>query len=204
MADPIDALALVAFNAAIFGALITPGPAFLIILRSSMIDGRGMALRTGFGLACAAIVWSSCALAGLTALFALVPAAWMVMKIAGAAYLLWFARSLWLNANNPVDDVRKVRRLRGFTLGFTANLANPKLVFFIAAIFSTVFPQEPVTSVKFLILANHFALEVMFYSFVACVMTTSRVRTAYLRVKAPLERFAALLLGALAFRIAAT
>lgn len=201
MAEPVGALSFLAFNIAIFGVLITPGPAFILLIRSCLADGRVMAVRTGLGLACAAVTWSVLALAGLTALFALAPAAYLVMKFLGVAYILWFAYGLWRNANKPVEAVAG-RRLKGFWLGYAANIANPKAVLFIAAIFSTIFPQAPGIELKLLILANHLALEMAFYTFFACVMTTMRIRAAYLRVKAPVDRLAALLLGALAARIA--
>ena len=122
-------------------------------------------------------------------------------KSAGAAYLLWLAVSLWRGASRA-PGVEPTGGLTGFRLGLVTNLANPKAVFFIAAIFTTVFPAMPTGTDAALIVANHLALELAWYSLAALVLTTAPARAAYLRLKARIDRIAAILLGAMALRVA--
>lgn len=197
----MEGAALIAFNIAILGALASPGPAFVAMIRAAFAQGRGAALRCGLGLACAATCWTLLAMAGLTTLFALVPWAYMALKFLGAAYLLWLAVSLWRGAHRPVGQDAP-RGLRGFRLGLVTNFANPKAVFFIAAIFATVFPVMPTGADAALIVANHLALETAWYSAAAVILSTAPARAGYLRLKARIDRIAAAVLGVLALRVA--
>lgn len=200
--EGLTAANLIAFNLAILGALVSPGPAFLVLIRSSASAGRAMALRTAFGFATGAVIWTVLALIGLTALFALVPWVYTAIKLGGVVYLLWLAFSLWRGASRPIDTAQPQRRLRGFTLGLATNLSNPKAVIFIAAIFATIFPAELSLGAKLIIIANHFSLEALFYVATTLMFTTAPVRAAYLRAKAYLDRIAAVALGFLAARMA--
>lgn len=191
---------LLAFNIAILGALMSPGPAFIAMLRASMNDGRLKGLRCGLGLATGGLIWSGLAVGGLTALFAVVPLAYVALKILGAVYLVWLAISLWRHADTPVDTTAPLR-LTGFRLGLLTNLANPKAVVIIAAIFTTVLPGVPTGSDAFLILANHFALEIVWYSIVALLLTTGPAKSIYVSVKAGVDRASAAILAALGLRL---
>jgi threonine/homoserine/homoserine lactone efflux protein len=190
-----------AFNLAIIGALASPGPAFIVMIRASVAGGRRQAMATGFGLATMAVLWSLTAMAGINILFQAVPAAYLTIKIAGAAYLIWLALSLWRHADRPIG-VAPPRGPKGFALGFLTNLANPKAVVFIAAIFATILPQEIPHAMQAQILFNHFALEIIWYTAMALMLTTAPARAAYLKAKARLDRVAAVVLGALAVRVA--
>ncbi|MCM2561127.1 LysE family transporter [Lutimaribacter sp. EGI FJ00015] len=192
---------LIAFNIAILGALASPGPAFIAMMRTSFAHGRHAALRCGLGLACAAVCWTLLALAGLSAIFALVPWAYMALKLLGGAYLLWLAVVLWRGAHRPIDQDAP-RGLGGFRLGLVTNFANPKAVFFIAAIFTTVFPTMPAGAEAALIVGNHLVLETVWYGAVAMILSTAPARAFYFRLKARIDRIAAAVLGVLALRVA--
>jgi len=197
----MDAATLLLFNAALLGALASPGPAFIAMIRSSFVGGRRAGLMTGLGLSLAAIMWSALALLGLSAIFAAIPAAYLALKLAGAAYLVWLAIGLWRGADTPVDTVLP-GIAQGFRLGLITNLANPKLVFFIGSIFSTILPAYLDRTASFLILGNHLALELAWYAMAAMVLTTAPMRAGYIRLKSKFDRGAAILLGAMAARIA--
>ncbi len=197
----MDAATLLLFNAAILGALASPGPAFIAMIRSSFIGGRRAGFMTGLGLSLSAIAWSALAMLGLSAIFAAVPAAYTALKLAGAAYLIWLAIGLWRGADKPVDTALP-GIAQGFRLGLITNLANPKLVFFIGSIFSTILPANLDLAASALILINHLALELAWYAMATLILTTAPMRAGYIRLKSKFDRGAALLLGAMAARIA--
>ncbi len=193
---------LLAFNIAILGALMVPGPAFLALLRTALARGRAAGLACAVGLASASMLWVGAALLGLHALFALVPWAYAALKLGGAAYLAWLAVGLWRGAGAPVAPSAAMGG-RSFRLGFLVNLSNPKAVFFIAAIFSTVFPVMPHGAAALALLADHFTLELIWYTGAVLILTTAPMRAAYLRAKAWIDRASAAVLGLIALRTAA-
>lgn len=197
----VDIAALIAFNLAILAALASPGPAFIAMLRATLGTGPAAGWFCGLGLAIGATSWSILAVLGLTAAFALVPWAFAVLKIGGAAYLLWLAYSLWRHADQPAGRAAGPG-LTGFRLGLLTNMANPKAVIFIAAIFTTVFPTMPTGATAALIVVNHLLLEIVFYTALTLGLTIPAIKTAYLRCKAVIDRAAAAVLGVMAIRIA--
>jgi threonine/homoserine/homoserine lactone efflux protein len=74
--------------------------------------------------------------AGLSALFAPVPAAYIVVKFAGAAYLLWLAWTMLRPGNSPFEprEMAAHSPTRLFTMGLVTNLLNPKIALMYAAL----------------------------------------------------------------------
>ena len=115
---------LIAFNLTLLAAMAAPGPALLYALRQSVAGGFVAGVATGAGLGLMAALWTAAALLGLNAVFALVPWAYLVLKTAGALYLIWIAIQLWRNAHQPVSDSAHPGA-RAFLGGMLVNLANP-------------------------------------------------------------------------------
>lgn len=191
---------LVAFNLALLAAWVSPGPALLYAIRSTLAGGRAVGIATGCGLAVGAAGWTLTALLGLDGLLRLFPSAFLALKFAGAAYLIWVAWQTWRGAAEPVAaDARP--RGRAFRGGLLVNLANPKSVFFAAAVLVVIFPPDLGLGGKMLIVANHLIFEVLAYGAVAVLLARPAVSARYLRAKPALDRFAALVLGALGLRL---
>lgn len=197
----MDATALIAFNIAMLGALVSPGPALVAMLRAAVTGGRNSALACGLGLAIGGMSWSVMAILGLTALFAVAPWAFITLKLCGAAYLVWFAVTLWRNADRALNTSAP-RGAQGFWLGLLTNLANPKAVVFLAAIFTTVFPAMPTGGQALLVLGNQLLLEVSFFALLAFGLALPAFQHRYIAFKAQCDRAAAAILGVLALRVA--
>ncbi|MEL7374111.1 MAG: LysE family translocator [Pseudomonadota bacterium] len=192
---------LIAFNVALLFAIASPGPALLVATQTALAHGRTAGIAVGIGLALMASIWTLLALLGLDAVFALVPWAYGVVKIAGAIFLLWIAYSTWRGARKPLQERQPVPAARAFRTGFFINLLNPKSVLFSAAVLVVIFPQGLSLMENATIMANHFALEVVCYSALSCMLTTPAVARRYLAAKVWLDRAAALILGALGLRL---
>jgi threonine/homoserine/homoserine lactone efflux protein len=114
------------------GLVLTPGPNMIYLVSRSITQGLGVAL--GFG------VYLAAATAGMTAIFAAVPAAYLGLKIAGAAYLLYLAwqalrpggTNAFAPTAHPADPPRRL-----FVMGLVTNLLNPK----IAVLYVALLPQ---------------------------------------------------------------
>ncbi|MFW2541936.1 LysE family translocator [Primorskyibacter sp. 2E107] len=191
---------ILAFNLTLLAAMATPGPALLFALRQSIAGGFRAGVATGAGLGLMAALWTGAALLGLEALFALFPAAFLTMKIAGALYLLWIAGTLWRGAKTPVTEPARPGA-RAFLAGLLINLGNPKSVLFAASVLVVIFPPDLTLAAKSLIVFNHLAVEVAVYAGFAALLSTPRARSAYLGMKPTVDRIAALILGGLGLRL---
>lgn len=121
------------------GMVLTPGPNMLYLISRSVTQGRGAGMVSLAGVATGFLVYLAATAAGIAVVFAVVPAVYTAVKLAGAAYLLWMA---W-KALRPGNDVfapgetrfDPPRRL--FSMGLLTSLLNPK----IAVMYVSLLPQ---------------------------------------------------------------
>ena len=196
----MDAAQIIAFNVALLAAMAAPGPALLYAIRQSVAGGIGAGIATGAGLGLVAALWTGAALLGLGAVFALVPWAYLALKLAGAAYLIWVAWGLWRDASQPLSDTA-VPTARAFVGGVMVNLSNPKTVLFAASVLVVIFPAGLHPAEMALIVLNHFVIEVAVYTGVALLLASPPARAGYLRLKPVFDRIAAAVLGVLGLRL---
>ncbi|MEN5205297.1 LysE family translocator [Stenotrophomonas sp. TWI700] len=135
-----DSSALLAFGLISLGMVLTPGPNMLYLISRSICQGRSAGLISLGGVALGFLVYLACAALGITALLMAVPHAYDVLRLAGAAYLLYLAwQALRPGGRSPFQlrtlDHDSPRRLFGVGL-FTA-LLNPK----IAVMYLSLLPQ---------------------------------------------------------------
>ena len=122
------------------GLVLTPGPNMLYLVSRSVTQGRRAGLISLIGTGLGFLVYLVAAAAGIAAVFATVPVAYLVLKIVGAGYLLWLAWTVLRPGAPPVFAVRtlphdRARRLIG--MGLLTNLLNPK----IAILYVSLLPQ---------------------------------------------------------------
>ncbi|MFD0537375.1 LysE family translocator [Actinomadura luteofluorescens] len=86
---PIDPHLLALFFVTSVIAMVIPGPDMLFVLGCGMRGGPRAGLLATAGVATSEAVHVAVAAAGLAALFAAVPVAFTVVRVAGAAYLIF-------------------------------------------------------------------------------------------------------------------
>lgn len=197
----MTALDLLAFNAVLAAAILSPGPALLFALRTALADGRAAGIAAGLGLGLVAGLWTLAALLGLEALFLLFPWAYLALKIAGAAYLVHIAWKTWRAARAPLAEAARRPRGRAFLDGILINLGNPKSVLFAASVLVVIFPKGLAAGEIALIVGNHMIVEWVFYAGFATLLSGAQARRAYLGAKSWIDRAAALMLGALGLKL---
>lgn len=120
---------------------IIPGLDTALVLRSSLTQSRSHAYATAFGICSGAFVWGAAAAVGAAALLAASEVAFTVLKLVGAAYLLYLGVSMIVasirhrNAVIPDATAKPAGKLASFGRGLLSNILNPKVgVFYIALI----------------------------------------------------------------------
>lgn len=197
----MTALDLLAFNAVLAAAILSPGPALLFALRTALADGRGAGIAAGLGLGLVAALWTLAALLGLETLFVLFPWAYAALKFAGVAYLIYIAWNTWRAARQPVAEGARKPRGRALMDGVLINLGNPKSVLFAASVLVVIFPKGLSSLEVAIIVGNHMVVEWAFYAGFATLLSGAQARRAYLGAKPWIDRAAALLMGALGLKL---
>lgn len=128
-------IALSFFGIAVLLAL-APGPDNLFVLMQAAMWGKAAGMVVVLGL-CTGLIGHTVAVAvGLAAIFATSETAFTVLKLVGAAYLLYLAWGAFKAPAVAADDTSKAPRLPYGTLfrrGIIMNLTNPKVSLFFLA-----------------------------------------------------------------------
>ncbi|ROL75823.1 MULTISPECIES: LysE family translocator [Pseudomonas] len=113
---------------------LLPGPDMILLLQTGARQGKGLALATAVGLAIARGCHVALAALGLATLFKAAPWTFEVVRLGGAAYLLWLGvQCLRANLLPCLQDGQAASALRwrgAIHRGLLTNLLNPKALLF--------------------------------------------------------------------------
>src|ERR671931_354940 len=88
--------ALLAFAGVAALVIVTPGPDTALTVRNVLLGGRACGVATAAGVTIGLTVWTVTASAGVAALLVASEPAFVAVKLAGAAYLVFLgAQSMW-------------------------------------------------------------------------------------------------------------
>lgn len=127
-------------------AVISPGPAILAIVATSMTQGRKAGMTIGVGIFGGSFTWACAAALGLATLLHTYAIALEILKVFGGLYLLYLAYKAFkaVRANNdlPTAVVQKNLSTRALLLrGYGIHITNPKAIFAWLAIIALGMPQ---------------------------------------------------------------
>ncbi|MDM8355895.1 LysE family translocator [Pandoraea communis] len=184
----VDWSAVVTVFSVYAASAVIPGPNFVAITHKAVTGKRSDALALVAGIVTVNLFWATCAMLGVGVVFAIFPWLAVGVRLAGAAYLIWFGIRLVMSARaTPSEASRplKVLRFRGaFVQGIATNIANPKSIAFYAAVFSSAVPTHVSTQTFFAMLATVGVSATCWYGAVALVLSHAAIARAYRRAKA--------------------
>lgn len=125
--------------------ITTPGPDTALTVRNALLGGRRCGIATGLGVSLGLSIWTLAASAGIAALLVASEPAFVAVKLAGAAYLVFLGtQSLWhairgdrSHAGPEGAAPRRLTPAAALRQGVLNDLGNPK----IAVFFTTLLPQ---------------------------------------------------------------
>ncbi|MGI8307472.1 LysE family translocator [Saccharopolyspora hattusasensis] len=142
------------FLLALLVIVLVPGPDFVLVTRNAA-NGARWGWLAAAGVTCGLLLHATAATAGLSALVVTVPAALLVVKVIGVAYLAWMGlQILRFSGMVPAGPEADVPRSGGavFLRGLLTDVLNPKVML----TFLTLLPQamdpaaDPVTQAALL------------------------------------------------------
>lgn len=174
-------------------AVISPGPDFLAVLRTSAAHGRSAGLRVGFGVVCGIASWATLAMCGLSALLARYEHLYLVVRGVGAVLLIGYGVHVFRAARKAtpgVADAPAAKAGKHWRLGLFTNLANPKALVFFGALFATLMPRHVGVPMRVGVLAVMLAMAVAWFAGVSWCAGSRPVVAAYQRLQRTIDRIA--------------
>jgi threonine/homoserine/homoserine lactone efflux protein len=179
----MDLTSLLVFTGALFVAAASPGPGIAAIV--ARVLGRGLNGAVAFtaGIALGDVVWLTFAVLGLAVIAQTFQGVFLVIKYAGAAYLVYLAWKLWTAPVVPRDvapDRSDINRIRLFLAGLAVTLGNPKVMVFYLALLPNIIDLQTVTILGWLELSLVVlgVLAVVFGAYVVLAARTRRLFTS--------------------------
>jgi threonine/homoserine/homoserine lactone efflux protein len=153
---------LLLFLVAAMVLFVVPGPVVIYVLTRSATQGTRAGLVSVAGVHAGSLVHVAAAVAGLSAIVATSATAFTVVKLLGAAYLVYLGVRTLIGAGESVGaggDGRRRSLSRVFWQGALVNVLNPKTaVFFLAFVPQFVDPAVGSTTTQIVVLGALFVL----------------------------------------------
>jgi len=208
---PVELHQLLPFLAASILITVVPGADMALVTRQVLIGGPRLAQRTIFGNLTGICVHGAALAVGLSALLVASATAYTVVKLAGAAYLVWLGiqtiraarRAAPATPDAAPDGAGPISPRRAFAQGLVSTVLNPKPALF----FLTFLPQfidrhEPVLSQTLFLTLVHVIVGLVWLTTYAYLVHGARQVLTRDRFRRWLERSTGAVLIALGVRVA--
>ncbi|EIM29092.1 LysE family translocator [Microvirga lotononidis] len=199
----MDPAGLLLFSSALFIAAASPGPGIAAIVGRVLGRGPKEAVAFSVGVALGDVVWLTFAILGLAALAQAFHEVFLVIKYAGAAYLLYIAYKIWTApalARDVAANARPEHPAKLLFGGLALTLGNPKTIVFYLALLPTILDLTRITLLGYaeLVAATVSVLGVVFAVYIVLAARARQLFTTPKAIRILNRTTGALLAGAAA------
>jgi len=190
--------------------IVTPGQDTALTIKNTLAGGRRAGVLTALGVSTGQAVWTVAASAGVAALLVASEPAFLALKLAGAAYLVFLGAQALLAAlrGGPAHDLpggapQRLAPAAGYRQGVVSNLGNPKMAVFFTSLLPQFLPDAGASFAGLLLLGLVFcSLTLAWLSGYAVVVAKAGDLLRRPRIRRALEGVTGAMLIALGLRVA--
>lgn len=181
-------------------AVISPGPDFAMVTRSSYTYGVKTGLICALGIAIGVQVHVFYTVFGITVIIMSSPTLFLAVKLLGVFYLVYIGFKSFINKTKITTGTtqgQSVSNFVAFKTGFLTNALNPKTMFFVVSVYSQVIQ---VNNSVWLNLGYGLFISfahLVWFSLIALFFATPTVRNKVLNYQLVMDKVIGLLLIAL-------
>ncbi|MDM9621279.1 LysE family translocator [Rhizobium sp. S96] len=174
-------------------AVISPGPAIMAIVSTSMTHGRRAGMTISLGIFAGSFTWACAAALGLATILQTYAIALEILKVFGGIYLLYLAykafKAVRSNGDLPQTIEQKTTlSTRALLLrGYGIHVTNPKAIFAWLAIIALGMPQGAPPSVAALIIGVCMATGFTVFMGYALLFSTPHALKVYRSIRRWIE-----------------
>ena len=149
---------------------ISPGPSLVVVLRNTISGGRTQGVMTGIGHGIGLSIYAFIAVMGLSSLLLANKQIFNLIQWAGALFLIWLAFNMINYRPSDISNEYEGNWRRGFLEGFMIAFLNPKILVFMAAVFSQFINPDINSAGRFIMAIMAGAIDTIWYVLVAAVL----------------------------------
>lgn len=193
-------------------ALLSPGPDFFLLVKTSLRHQAGVALCAALGIALGNAIYIALCLVGVGALLSQSAPLMLGLKLAGGLFLMWLGwkalrakRSDYAALAVAVQTAESPRTrgafVRALASGLASALLNPKNLLFYLSLFTVVLTPQVGLGVKLGLGVWMTSLVLVWDAAIVLLLTQASVRQRFSRMAYVLDKLTGLVLGAIGGRI---
>ena len=149
---------------------ISPGPSLAVVLRNTISGGRTQGVMTGIGHGIGLGIYAFIAVMGLSSLLLANKQIFNLIQWAGVLFLIWLAFNMIIYRPSGISNDNKGNWRRGFLEGFMISFLNPKILVFMAAVFSQFLNPDISSAGRFIMAIMAGVIDTIWYVLVAAVL----------------------------------
>lgn len=187
--------------------MLSPGPDFFLIVKNAARYRRSAAMMSALGVNCAVATHMAYCVAGLAVVITTTPWLFMLLKYAGAAYLIYIGIQALMsrgngkmNFNNVTQEETSLKK--AFLQGYLCNLLNPKATLFFLSIFTQVLNVNSGISEKLLYAGIILGLSAIWWPSLVVLMQSGPVRRGLTKAQRIVDKLLGGVLIALGIKVA--
>ena len=197
---------LAGFVAVAVLVVITPGPDMTLVARNTFAGGRTAGLATSAGTCSGLLVHATAAAFGLSAVLLASSQAFTVVKIAGAAYLVFLGIRTIVTSGRDAASARGPKPadpLTAYRQGLLTNVLNPKIAVFFLSLLPQFVDPGPGFAARLLLLSGLFiVMGLVWLTAYTLMLHAVRATARRPRVRKTIETVTGVVLVALGARLA--
>lgn len=194
-----------------FLALLSPGPDFVLVVKSAIRNEGKNAIGVALGIASANALYIGLCLIGVGSILAASATVMVVLKVIGGLFLIYLAvqalraskssyKSLDIAEQSHSNKV-KATFFKEFITGFMSGILNPKNLLFYLSLFTVVLTPEVGLAFKLGLGIWMTAIVFLWDLSIIFLLSTSKVRSKFTKLAYYIDKVTGAILGLIGFAI---
>lgn len=197
-----------------FIALVSPGPDFLLVVKSAVRNRKSVAVGVALGIASANGIHIGLCILGVGAILSASLVAMTVFKLIGGAFLIYVA---WQALRSKKSDYAFIAKgseelavvaqstfLKEFFTGFISGISNPKNILFYLSLFSVVLTSDIGIGLKLGLGLWMTLLVFLWNAFIIYILSQEKVKSVFARFAFYVDKLAGTVLGLIGVKLLAS
>lgn len=188
--------------------LMSPGPDFIMCAKNSLTYSRRTGIYTAIGFALGIAVHVAYCLAGLALVISKSIIVFNVIKLLGAAYLIYIGVKSIMAKRMPIEinasKKKDISPMKAIKIGFLTNVLNPKATMFFLGMFTLVISPDTPAFTMAVASVMMVVTTAIWFSIVAIFLTHPKIQGVVDRAQGAINKTFGALLVALGMKIALT
>jgi RhtB (resistance to homoserine/threonine) family protein len=177
-------------------SMISPGPDFMMVLRTSFRESRRTALFVALGIASGELIHCTYSVLGLGVIVKESESLMTLLRYIGGAYLVFIGIKSVLAKKDPASTISNslahektgTTAIRAWQMGFLTNITNVKAVFFTISCFAVFLSPQTPLGIRAAYGAFIVATTIIWFGIVVFCLTNTQIQRRFMGLKHWIER----------------